>query len=218
MVCALRENNSIDDSKKTIIDGLKNFFIAKGTIEYVDSELKKISTQAKELELDWKLGDLSKDALEQELEKLNLKFEKLKELKNTANKTLKENYIPERYLQELENNTKKLDKLNELKSKKAISKAAYKEYKKAISQRIKELKKLLREIVQELKHIKRDILNDLKRLNVEKDHIFVAYSINELSQDEYFLHQNEITMKIFIYKNAADLIEKYIRKIKETIK
>ncbi|RLI60516.1 MAG: hypothetical protein DRO67_08950, partial [Candidatus Asgardarchaeum californiense] len=98
----MRENNSIDDSKKTIIDGLKNFFIAKGTIEYVDSELKKISTQAKELELDWKLGDLSKDALEQELEKLNLKFEKLKELKNTANKTLKENYIPERYLQELE--------------------------------------------------------------------------------------------------------------------
>ncbi|MGQ4915536.1 MAG: hypothetical protein ACP6IU_12460 [Candidatus Asgardarchaeia archaeon] len=214
----MRENNSMDDSKKTIMNELKNFFIAKGTIEYVDSELKKISTQAKELELDWKLGDLSKDALEQELEKLNLKFEKLKELKNTANKTLKENYIPEKYLQELENNTKKLDKLNELKSKKAISKAAYKEYKKAISQRIKELKKLLREIVQELKHIKRDILNDLKRLNVEKDHIFVAYSISELSQDEYFLHQNEITMKIFIYKNAADLIERYIRKIKEAIK
>lgn len=215
MVCVLSNEKQ---EKTDFLKQLESFFVKKGTLEYIKNELQQISKEVRDLELDWKMGEISSSKFEKRLLELNEKYDRLKDKENEVLKSLDNNGILDSLLTTLDSESEKLKKLDSLKEKKKITKKVYAEYQKKIESKIKDVKKTLKESLKHLKTLKKTFSKLIKMLNEEKNKLYVRFVINNLSEDEYKRDEDEVSMKIFIYKIVIDLIDNYVSIIKKRLK
>ncbi|MGQ4833219.1 MAG: hypothetical protein ACP6IS_04895 [Candidatus Asgardarchaeia archaeon] len=215
----MNEKSAHMEETKELID--VNKFVEKLLIsaekQILEKKLSDIRKQANELELKWKLGDISSSKVKEEARKLlEEKEEIISRLDELANKD--ENTEVTLFLNNVLSLARKVDKLEKLSWKVGISKSFIESLRKSLKQQVKENQELIKAFKSNYKKIKKSLEKSLKALQVEKDSLKVSKILGEISDKEFSDKMNNIEQKIFIYNKALEelkIIKKQISQVEK---
>ncbi|MCD6514986.1 MAG: hypothetical protein J7L07_08670 [Candidatus Odinarchaeota archaeon] len=171
--------------------------------DMLKSELKDIAEKARELELKWKIGELSSEKVKIELLKLNDRQESIHHRLEDIQKMKQETEI-EQFLNEVMLLMNKIEKLSKIRWKVGISQRFIDSLKRNLKSKIKENQELLKAFKSKFKEIKKNLEQKIKNLKLEKESLKASYLLNEISEDEYKKRDKELNKKIFIYQKALE--------------
>lgn len=215
----MNEKSAHMEETKELID--VNKFVEKLLIsaekQILEKKLSDIRKQANELELKWKLGDISSSKVKEEARKLlEEKEEIISRLDELANKD--ENTEVTLFLNNVLSLARKVDKLEKLSWKVGISKSFIESLRKSLKQQVKENQELIKAFKSNYKKIKKSLEKSLKALQVEKDSLKASKILGEISDKEFSDKMNNIEQKIFIYNKALEelkIIKKQISQVEK---
>lgn len=171
--------------------------------DMLKSELKDIAEKARELELKWKVGELSSEKVKSELLKLSDRQEFIHHRLEEIQKMKQETEI-EQFLNEVISLMNKIEKLSKIKWKVGISQKFIDSLKGDLKLKIKENQELLKAFKLKFKELKKNLERKINNLKLEKESLKASYFLNEISEGEYKEKNKELNKKIFIYQKALE--------------